>query len=134
MILMPSDLSYIFFFWKIQLKKRPDRPPEAPAVLSQHSSFLSQAQLFLIPGTALTYPGTALSYLKHSSLLSQAQLFLIPAQLSLIPAQLFLIPAQLRTAQKIKANKTDKKIIFIVWIMTKLVLQISQTAIKNDIF
>ena len=78
MILMPSDLSYIFFFWKIQLKKRPDRPPEAPAVLSQdssflsqHSSFLSQAQLSLIPAQLFLISSTALSYPKHSSFLSR---------------------------------------------------------------
>ena len=78
MILMPSDLSYIFFFWKIQLKKRPDRPPKAPAVLSQdssflsqHSSFLSQAQLSLIPAQLFLISSTALSYPKHSSFLSR---------------------------------------------------------------
>ena len=34
MIFIHSDLSYIFYFLKIQLKKRPDRPTKAPTVLS----------------------------------------------------------------------------------------------------
>ena len=87
MIIMHSDLSYISFFFNIEFKLCPSRPPEAPNVLSQHSSllsqhssFLSQAQLFLIRSTALCYPGhssflscTAFCYPKHSSCISCAQ-------------------------------------------------------------
>ena len=79
MIFFHSDLLCIFHFLKIQLKKCPNRPPEAPTVLSVHSSFLSQTQLSLIPCTALCYPGhrsalscTALCYPKHSSYISSA--------------------------------------------------------------
>ena len=81
---MHSDLSCIFSFLHIQLKSCPSRPPEAPIVLSQHSSLLSQAQLFLIPSTALSYPG-------HSSILFRRQLFLIPHSSFISDAQLFYI-------------------------------------------
>ena len=77
-------LRFINIFFNIEYNLCPSSPPEAPIVLSQHSSSLSQAQLFLIPSTAHYYP-------KYSSFLFRAQLLLILHSSFISDAQFFYI-------------------------------------------